>query len=95
MAMETITKGQPAYPDSDGSEQKTAPAVDITPIDEISPRDERAFLWRLDLGFLTVGFLGYMFKYIDQTNIVRPSPSHSWHIFGLMASTRATRMCLE
>ena len=26
-------------------------------------------LWRLDLGFLLIGFLGYMFKYIDQTNI--------------------------
>lgn len=28
-------------------------------------------VWRLDLIFLTMGFLGYMFKYIDQTNIVR------------------------
>lgn len=27
-------------------------------------------VWRLDIFFLTIGFLGYMFKYIDQTNIV-------------------------
>lgn len=37
---------------------------------EIDPAEERAFVRRLDLGFLIVGFLGYMFKYIDQTNIV-------------------------
>ena len=30
-------------------------------------------VWRLDVFFLTIGFLGYMFKYIDQTNIVRPA----------------------
>ena len=33
-------------------------------------------VWRLDLFFLTIGFLGYAFKYLDQTNIVsrlRPS----------------------
>ncbi|KAK7746405.1 hypothetical protein SLS53_002364 [Cytospora paraplurivora] len=35
----------------------------------IDPKEERAFVWRLDLIFLTMGFLGYMFKYIDQTNI--------------------------
>ncbi|KAJ4299366.1 hypothetical protein N0V90_004611 [Kalmusia sp. IMI 367209] len=35
----------------------------------IDPKEERAFLWRLDLWFLSIGFLGYMFKYIDQTNI--------------------------
>ncbi|KAH8702231.1 major facilitator superfamily domain-containing protein [Talaromyces proteolyticus] len=38
-------------------------------ISQIDPREERAFVWRLDLFFLTIGFLGYMFKYIDQTNI--------------------------
>lgn len=37
---------------------------------EVDLRAERALRWRLDLGFLTIGFLGYMFKYIDQTNIV-------------------------
>lgn len=38
---------------------------------DIDPKEERAFVWRLDLGLLVIGFLGYMFKYIDQTNIVR------------------------
>lgn len=38
-------------------------------LDKIDAKEERAFLWRLDLGFLTIGFLGYMFKYLDQINI--------------------------
>lgn len=38
-------------------------------LDNIDAKEERAFLWRLDLGFLTIGFLGYMFKYLDQINI--------------------------
>ncbi|KAJ4393502.1 hypothetical protein N0V93_002714 [Gnomoniopsis smithogilvyi] len=38
-------------------------------LDTIDTKEERAFLWRLDLGFLTIGFLGYMFKYLDQINI--------------------------
>ncbi|KAI3005100.1 hypothetical protein CBS147346_4428 [Aspergillus niger] len=36
---------------------------------EIRPEDERALVWRLDCFFLVVGFLGYAFKYLDQTNI--------------------------
>ncbi|KAE9379948.1 MFS general substrate transporter [Stipitochalara longipes BDJ] len=36
---------------------------------EIDPKEERAFVWRLDLIFLTIGFLGYTFKYLDQSNI--------------------------
>lgn len=36
----------------------------------IDPKEERAFVWRLDCIFLIVGFLGYTFKYLDQTNIV-------------------------
>lgn len=40
---------------------------DVTYID---PKEERAFVWRLDCIFLLVGFLGYTFKYIDQSNIV-------------------------
>ncbi|KAJ0287881.1 hypothetical protein CBS470a_005146 [Colletotrichum nupharicola] len=61
----------------DGTTAKQSPGSDgnITPVesepkDYIDPKEERAFLWRLDLFFLTIGFLGYMFKYIDQTNIV-------------------------
>ncbi|KAJ4412438.1 hypothetical protein N0V82_008793 [Gnomoniopsis sp. IMI 355080] len=38
-------------------------------LDTIDAKEERAFLWRLDLGFLAIGFLGYMFKYLDQINI--------------------------
>ncbi|KAK1446836.1 major facilitator superfamily transporter [Colletotrichum cuscutae] len=51
-----------------GSEGVLTP-IASNPKDDIDPKDERAFLWRLDLFFLTIGFLGYMFKYIDQTNI--------------------------
>jgi ACS family pantothenate transporter-like MFS transporter len=29
-------------------------------------------VWRLDLIVLTIGFLGYTFKYLDQSNIVSP-----------------------
>lgn len=36
----------------------------------VDKRAERALVWRLDLIFLLVGFLGYIFKYLDQTNIV-------------------------
>ncbi|GAD96129.1 hypothetical protein NECHADRAFT_87447, partial [Paecilomyces variotii No. 5] len=43
--------------------------VDRQPIDQVDPKQERAFVWRLDLFFLAIGFLGYTFKYIDQTNI--------------------------
>jgi hypothetical protein len=46
----------------------------VEPLVDIDPKEERAFVWRLDLCFLTVGFLGYMFKYIDQTNIVSIFP---------------------
>ncbi|KAL4784378.1 major facilitator superfamily domain-containing protein [Aspergillus varians] len=35
----------------------------------IDVKKEREFLWRLDIGFLTIGFLGYVFKYLDQINI--------------------------
>ncbi|KAF3008528.1 hypothetical protein E8E13_006219 [Curvularia kusanoi] len=40
-----------------------------SPEDYVDPKEERAFVWKLDLWFLSIGFLGYMFKYIDQTNI--------------------------
>ncbi|PYH91853.1 MFS general substrate transporter [Aspergillus ellipticus CBS 707.79] len=36
---------------------------------EINPEGEKALVWRLDAFFLVVGFLGYAFKYLDQTNI--------------------------
>ncbi|KAL2879057.1 hypothetical protein SGCOL_005757 [Colletotrichum sp. CLE4] len=51
-----------------GSEDILTPVASNSK-DDIDPKEERAFLWRLDLFFLTIGFLGYMFKYIDQTNI--------------------------
>ncbi|KAL3481043.1 major facilitator superfamily domain-containing protein [Aspergillus californicus] len=43
--------------------------VDSNPDDKFDAAEERRFLWRLDLGLLTVGFIGYVFKYIDQINI--------------------------
>lgn len=30
-----------------------------------------AQVWRLDLVFISIGWLSYVFKYLDQTNIVR------------------------
>lgn len=44
----------------------------------VDPKEERALVWRLDCIFLVVGFLGYTFKYLDQTNIVSmlPAPMH-------------------
>ncbi|KAF4844413.1 Pantothenate transporter FEN2 [Colletotrichum siamense] len=53
---------------SSGSDGGITP-VESEPKGYIDPKEERAFVWRLDLFFLTIGFLGYMFKYIDQTNI--------------------------
>ncbi|KAK9859472.1 hypothetical protein MYU51_013479 [Penicillium brevicompactum] len=41
----------------------------VSPVIEIDPKEERALVWRLDIFFLTIGFLGYAFKYLDQTNI--------------------------
>ncbi|CAG8110034.1 unnamed protein product [Penicillium salamii] len=41
----------------------------VSPVVEIDPKEERALVWRLDIFFLTIGFLGYAFKYLDQTNI--------------------------
>jgi hypothetical protein len=52
-------------------------AADVIAVDSfleddtyIDPKEERAFVWCLDCIFLVVGFLGYTFKYLDQTNIV-------------------------
>ncbi|CAI7606782.1 unnamed protein product [Penicillium bialowiezense] len=47
----------------------------VSPVVEIDPKEERALVWRLDIFFLTIGFLGYAFKYLDQTNIVQSSPA--------------------
>ncbi|KAF2009144.1 MFS general substrate transporter [Aaosphaeria arxii CBS 175.79] len=51
-----------------GSDGALTP-IDSQETDEIDPREERRYLWRLDAWFMTIGFIGYMFKYIDQTNI--------------------------
>jgi hypothetical protein len=61
----------PTTPSSlDEKERAGSPSsLDQQPVDDIDPKEESAFVWRLDLWFLTIGFLGYMFKYIDQTNI--------------------------
>ncbi|KAJ5508489.1 hypothetical protein N7527_010632 [Penicillium freii] len=44
-------------------------ASTVSPVAEIDPKEERSLVWRLDIFFLTIGFLGYAFKYLDQTNI--------------------------
>ncbi|KAJ5783421.1 uncharacterized protein N7518_009098 [Penicillium psychrosexuale] len=41
----------------------------VAPVVETHLKEERSLVWRLDLFFLTIGFLGYAFKYLDQTNI--------------------------
>lgn len=40
----------------------------------VDRKAEKALVRRLDLIFLSVAGLGYIFKYLDQTNIVRPMP---------------------
>ncbi|KAF2438210.1 MFS general substrate transporter [Karstenula rhodostoma CBS 690.94] len=66
------------------SDDKT-PTPSELDIGYVDPKEERAFLWRLDCWFLTIGFLGYMFKYIDQTNISNAYVSgmqEDLHLFG-------------
>ncbi|KAJ9133251.1 Major facilitator superfamily transporter [Pleurostoma richardsiae] len=58
-----------ATSDKRASDGEITPADHQSVVDDINQREERAFVWRLDLGLLSIGFLGYMFKYIDQTNI--------------------------
>jgi MFS transporter, ACS family, pantothenate transporter len=66
----TYTPVEPDSPESNGEltpiEYQLEPIDDI---DEIDPKEERAVVWRLDVFFLTIGFLGYAFKFLDQTNI--------------------------
>lgn len=64
-----VSKGVHDIPDSINVYEDTS--EDDTYVD---PKEERAFVWRLDCFFLVVGFLGYTFKYLDQTNIVSESP---------------------
>ena len=70
MATDIIQAHDASSPSSYNPDSKT-PVETVAPAsDYVDPKEERAFVWRLDLGFLVIGFLGYMFKYIDQTNIV-------------------------
>lgn len=48
---------------------ESASSLEQGPVDDIDSKEERAFVWRLDVFFLTIGFLGYMFKYLDQVNV--------------------------
>ncbi|TDZ18220.1 Pantothenate transporter FEN2 [Colletotrichum orbiculare MAFF 240422] len=70
---------------SSGSDEAIIP-IDSRPNHDIDPKEERAFLWRLDLFFLTIGFLGYMFKYIDQTNISNAYVSGMKEDLGLLGN---------
>lgn len=74
MAIENISVGvadlevsKEAHEVSDGVFVSSNKTDDDTYVD---PKEERAFVWRLDCFFLVVGFLGYTFKYLDQANIV-------------------------
>ncbi|KAM5360956.1 hypothetical protein ACJZ2D_013410 [Fusarium nematophilum] len=53
----------------DSPDQKSPTEVSTQWVDCIDPNQEAAFVRRLGLGFLLIEFLGYTFKYIDQTNI--------------------------
>ncbi|KAM5349416.1 hypothetical protein ACJ41O_005921 [Fusarium nematophilum] len=68
MATDLIQKTEP-YSIGDDSDQKSPVEITHAAVDDIDPKEEKDFVWRLDLWFLSIGFLGYMFKYIDQTNI--------------------------
>lgn len=52
----------------------------------------RLQVWRLDIFFLSIGFLGYMFKYIDQTNIVCLDMRNNWKIGNSLSTHRITHM---
>ncbi|CAI6093629.1 hypothetical protein V2G26_017259 [Clonostachys chloroleuca] len=69
MAAGDIQQGIRPSSSHDDDKNKAVAETTIEPPVDVDPKEERAFVWRLDLCFLTVGFLGYMFKYIDQTNI--------------------------
>lgn len=45
-------------------------ASTVSSVTEPDQEGERSLVWRLDFFFLSIGFLGYAFKYLDQTNIV-------------------------
>lgn len=45
-------------------------ASTVSSFTEPDHKGEKSLVWRLDLFFLSIGFLGYAFKYLDQTNIV-------------------------
>ncbi|KUJ15938.1 MFS general substrate transporter [Mollisia scopiformis] len=64
----TATSGDPGTP-GEKVHAFGLVSLDSEPVDDIDPKEERAFVWRLDLFFLTIGSLGYTFKYLDQTNI--------------------------
>lgn len=65
--------GTPESPHDEKSIDIPSGATSDTSSEEIfvDRAAERALVWRLDLVFLFAGFLGYVFKYLDQTNIVR------------------------
>jgi len=64
--------GAPESPNDEKSIDIPSGATSDTASEEIyiDRKAERALVWRLDLVFLFAGFLGYIFKYLDQTNIV-------------------------
>ncbi|KAI8649935.1 hypothetical protein NCS56_01444800 [Fusarium sp. Ph1] len=69
MATDIIQAHDTSSPSSYDRDSKTPVQTVLEDSGYVDPKEERAFVWRLDLGFLVIGFLGYMFKYIDQTNI--------------------------
>ncbi|KAM6511522.1 hypothetical protein FALCPG4_016526 [Fusarium falciforme] len=69
MATDIIQAHDASSPSSYDHDSKTPVQTVLEDSGYVDPKEERAFVWRLDLGFLVIGFLGYMFKYIDQTNI--------------------------
>lgn len=58
-----------AQGEKNASDLNLSPVASEINIEHIDAKEERALVWRLDLGFLLIGFLGYMFKYLDQINI--------------------------
>jgi len=64
-----IARGSPDSGEARTSSELSPVEYQHAPTDAIDPREERNFVWRLDLWFMTIGFLGYAFKYLDQTNI--------------------------
>ncbi|KAI5481261.1 MFS general substrate transporter [Pseudohyphozyma bogoriensis] len=56
-------------PEKSDASLASLPDGDVVELTVEQKKAERRFVWKLDLFFLTYGWLSYVFKYLDQSNI--------------------------